>query len=75
MSTKESSEATASGNSSSNTTARIRTLAIFFLGFGAYALIGGGLHMGEYLVENLTTYFVSGGVIFVIGLLLLTVAR
>lgn len=54
---------------------RIRVLAIFFLGFGTFGLIGGGLHLSEYLLDNLTTYFVAGGVVFVVGLLLLAIAR
>lgn len=54
---------------------RIRVLAIFFLGFGTFGLVGGGLHLSEYLLENLTTYFVSGGVVFVVGILLLALTR
>lgn len=54
---------------------RIRVLAIFFLGFGTFGLIGGGLHLSDYFIQNLTTYFVSGGVVFVVGLLLLALAR
>lgn len=54
---------------------RIRTLAIFFLGIGVYAAVGAGLETAALLAENLTTYFVSGGVILAIGLVLLALAR
>lgn len=57
------------------TRTRIRVLAIFLLGIGVYALIGTGLDAGGLLLNNLTTYFVSGGVVLAIGLLLLVLAR
>jgi len=61
--------------SDDTTKRRIRTLAIFFLGIGVYASVGAGLDSAQLFLENLTTYFVSGGVIFAIGLLLLVLAR
>lgn len=54
---------------------RIRTLAIFFLGIGVYAAVGAGLDTAQLLLDNLTTYFVSGGIVLAIGLLLLLLAR
>jgi len=74
MGTADTSESNANASTDASA-ARIRALGIFFLGFGAYALIGGGLHMGQYLIDNLTTYIITGGMLFVVGLLLLTVAR
>ena len=64
-----------SGGSDDVTKHRIRTLAIFFIGIGVYASVGAGLDAAQLFLENLTTYFVSGGVIFAIGLLLLVLAR
>jgi hypothetical protein len=63
------------GESDDVTKRRIRTLAIFFLGIGVYASVGAGLDAAQLFLDNLTTYFVSGGVIFAIGLLLLVLAR
>ena len=63
------------GGSDDSTKRRIRTLAIFFIGIGVYASVGAGLDAAQLFLENLTTYFVSGGVIFAIGLLLLVLAR
>lgn len=60
---------------SEQTKRRIRTLAIFFLGIGVYALVGAGLDFSSLLIENLTTYFVSGGVVLAVGLVLLVLAR
>lgn len=54
---------------------RIRTMAIFFIGIGVYASVGAGLDSASLLIENLTTYFVSGGVVFAIGVVLLLLAR
>jgi hypothetical protein len=54
---------------------RIRTLAIFFVGIGVYAAVGAGLDSAALLLDNLTTYFVSGGIVLAIGLLLLVLAR
>jgi hypothetical protein len=54
---------------------RIWTLAIFFIGIGVYAAVGAGLDAATLLLDNLTTYFVSGGIVLAIGLVLLALAR
>lgn len=56
-------------------TRRIRTLSIFFLGIGSYAVVGAGLDAASLLLDNLTTYFVSGGVVLAVGVLLLMLTR
>ncbi|MUV90777.1 hypothetical protein GJ629_13440 [Halapricum sp. CBA1109] len=68
-------DAPSDGVTSDTTTRRIRTLAIFFLGVGVYAIVGAGLDQSALLLDNLTTYFVSGIVVFGIGLLLSVLTR
>ena len=63
------------GGSDDRTRRRIRTLAIFFLGIGVYAVVGAGLDQAALLLDNLTTYFVSGLVVLVVGFVLLALAR
>lgn len=66
---------TGSSGGTDVTKRRIRTLAIFFVGIGVYAVVGAGLDTAQLLLDNLTTYFVSGGIVLGIGLLLLVLAR
>lgn len=54
---------------------RVLSLSIFFVGGGSFAMIGLGMHRLAVFAEYQLTYFVVGGAVGLVGILLWLVAR